>query len=305
MDVLSDILAKVKLKSAIYFKSNFPEGWGMNIPKGDFAQFHIITKGQCMLGMGKKTLQLFVGDIVIFPFGIAHWLADDRESKLISGRKVVESITNRGSVFHGEKLATTLICGHFEFDRFVNHPFIKELPTIIHLTDTDANEFSWLKPIADLLIKEMDKKMSGNDIIINKLGEILFVFAMRAYIEKNTTQKEFVSALKDKRISKVLNEIHALTDKNLGIEDMAKIAGMSRTGFINRFKELTGTTPFNYLIEWRMIQAQELLKDSKLSVGEIADQIGYQSEAAFNRVFKKKTNLSPLKFRKQSVANVG
>lgn len=276
----------------------------MNIPKGNFAQFHIITKGQCMLGMGEKTLQLFVGDIVIFPFGIAHWLADDRQSTLISGKKVVERIINGDSVFQGEKLATTLMCGHFEFDRSLNHPFIKELPAIIHLTDTDANEFSWLKSIADLLIKEKDKKMPGSDIIINKMGEILFVFAMRAYIEKNTAQKGFVPAMKDKRISKVLNEIHTLSDKNIGIDAMATIAGMSRTGFINRFKELTDTTPFNYLIEWRIIQAQELLIDSKLSVREIADQMGYQSEAAFNRVFKKKTTLSPLKFRKQSVTNV-
>jgi len=297
MDVLSDILSKVKLKSVVYFKSDFSEPWGMEIPKGPFAQFHIITKGQCVLKTKDKSLKLFTGDIVVFPLGASHWLANNKSSKKYNGQEVVESILSGKSIFEGDKLSATLVCGHFEFDRSLDHPFIKELPSIIHINDTDLKQFSWLKNITDLVIEEAEKEQSGSGIIVNKLGEILFVHTLRAYIEKNKSVNGFIAAIQDERISKVLKQIHSSPQKYWTVEQLAQIATMSRTSFSNRFKMLTGETPFNYITQWRVLQAKDLLEESSLSVGEIAEQVGYQSEAAFNRVFKKRVSLTPLKFR--------
>lgn len=297
MDILSDILSKVKLTSVVYFKSDFSEPWGMEIPKGPFAQFHIVTKGQCVLKTGDRLIQLFTGDIVVFPLGASHWLANNEKSELYSGQDVVKSILSGKSLFEGDKLSTTLVCGHFEFDKSLDHPFIKELPSIIHINDTDLKQFTWLKSITDLVIEEADREQSGSGIIVNKLGEILLVHTLRAYIEKNKSIKGFIAAIQDERISKVLKEIHSSPQNDWKIEQLAKIAAMSRTSFSNRFKTLTGETPFNYITQWRLLQAKELLEESGLSVGEIAEQVGYQSEAAFNRVFKKRVSLTPLKFR--------
>ncbi len=300
MDILSDILSKVKLSSVVYFKSNFSEPWGMEIPKGPFAQFHIVTKGQCVLRAKDKSIQLFAGDIVVFPLGTSHWLANNEKSKRHQGQNVVESILSGKPLFEGELLSATLICGHFEFDRNLDHPFIKELPSIIHINDTDLKQFSWLKNITDLIIEEAGKEQSGSGIIVNKLGEILFVHTLRAFIEKNKSKTGFIAAIQDERISKVIKEIHYSVQKNWSLDKLAQIAGMSRTSFANRFKSLTRETPFNYITQWRVLMAKELLEESSLSVGEIAEQVGYQSEAAFNRVFKKKVSQTPLKFR-QSV----
>ena len=152
-DILSDILSKVKLTSVVYFKSDFSEPWGMEIPKGPFAQFHIVTKGQCVLKTKEKSIQLFTGDIVVFPLGASHWLANNENSKRYKGQDVVQSILSGKSLFEGEKLSTTLVCGHFDFDKSVDHPFIKELPSIIHIDDTDLKQFSWLKNITDLVLE--------------------------------------------------------------------------------------------------------------------------------------------------------
>jgi len=297
MDLLSDILAKVKLSSVVYFKSDFSEPWGMDIPKGPFAQFHIIVKGQCILRTKVKSIQLFAGDIVVFPFGASHWLANNKKSKRFQGQEVVKSVMSGKSIFEGEHLSTTLVCGHFEFDRDMDHPFIQELPSIMHIKDTDLKQFSWLKNVADLVIEEAGKEQSGSGIIVNKLGEILFVHALRAFIEKNKSERGFIAAIQDERISKVLKEIHSSIEKDWSLEQLAQIAAMSRTSFANRFKILVGQTPFNYITQWRVLRAKELLEESKLSVGEIAEEVGYRSEAAFNRVFKKRVLVTPLKFR--------
>ena len=297
MDVLSDILSKVKLSSVVYFKSDFSEPWGMEIPKGPFAQFHIVTKGQCVLRTKDKSIQLFTGDIVVFPLGASHWLANKENSKRYQGQDVVESILLGKSLFEGDKLSTTLVCGHFEFDKGLDHPFIKELPSIIHINDTDLKQFSWLKSITDLVIEEAEKEQPGSGVIVNKLGEILFVHTLRAFIEKNKSSNGFIAAIQDERISKVLKEIHSSPQNDWKLEQLAFIAAMSRTSFTNRFKTLTGETPFSYITQWRLLRAKELLEVSSLSVGEIAEQVGYQSEAAFNRVFKKRVSQTPLKFR--------
>jgi len=192
------------------------------------------------------------------------------------------------------------VCGHFEYDKNLDHPFIKELPPIIHIDDTDLKQFSWLKAIIDMLIAEAGKEHSGSNVIVNKLGEILFVYVLRAFIERNKMSTGFFAAIQDERISRVLAAIHSESQTDWNLNQLAQIAGMSRTSFANRFKILTGETPFNYITHWRLLQAKELLKSSRFSVGEIAEQVGYQSEAAFNRIFKKRVSQTPLKFR-QSV----
>jgi len=299
MDVLSDILSKVKLSSAVYFKSDFSKPWGMDIPKGPFAQFHMVTKGQCVLKTKETSIQLFTGDIVVFPLGASHWLANNEKSKRYEGREVVEAILSGKSLFEGDQLSTTLVCGHFEFDRHVGHPFINELPAMIHINDDDVKQFSWLKNITDLVIDEAEKEKSGSNVIVNKLGEILFIHTLRVLIEKNKLKTGFMAAMQDERISKVLKEIHTYPEKDWHLEKLAQIAGMSRTSFISKFKLLIGDTPFNYLTQWRLLQAKQLLAESNLSVGEISEQVGYQSEAAFNRVFKKNVEQTPLKFRQK------
>lgn len=297
MDVLSDILKKVKLSSAVYFKSDFSSPWGMDIPKGPFAQFHIVTRGRCLLKTKQDTIQLFAGDIVVFPMGTSHWLADTESSERKNGVEVVQSILNGESLFEGHDISTTLVCGHFEFDKSIDHPFIHELPEVIVITDSEKKELSWLESITNLVIHEAGSEKAGSSAIVNKLGEVLFVHTLRAYIENRKSDKGFLAAMQDDRMSKVLNAIHNAPQKEWQLSSMAQLAGMSRTAFSNQFKKLVGDTPLNYITQWRVLQAQQLLKESNKTVGEVARDVGYQSEAAFNRVFKKRVEQTPLKYK--------
>jgi AraC-like DNA-binding protein len=300
MDILSDILKKVKLSSAVYFESDFSSPWGMTIPKSSFSQFHIVTKGQCIMKTEIKTIQLLEGDIIVFPFGTNHSLLDLESSKCKSGQEVVEGIMNGKPVFIGENISTRLVCGHFKFDTNIEHPFIKELPIIIHISGIEKKKFSWLESITNLIIQEAGSENSGKNIIVNKLGEVLFIHVLRAYMQKNSKKSGFIAAMQDERIGKVLKSLHQKPELDWQVNSMAKIAGMSRTSFSNHFKKLTGVTPFNYITQWRILEAIDLLRDSNKSVSEIAEKVGYLSEAAFNRVFKKRVEHTPLKFRQLS-----
>lgn len=301
MDVLSDILGKIKLSSAVYFKSNFHTPWGMEVDSGPFAQFHIVTRGQCLLKINDKQLTLFAGDVVVFPMGTSHSLADHDSSERKNGRDVVEAIMIGNSLFAGDVVSTTLVCGHFEFDRSVKHPLIQELPEIIHITDSERKELPWLESITNLIIQEADSEKNGSKIIVNKLGEVLFIHTLRAFIQNIKTKQGFLAAIQDERISKALKVIHNQSEEEWQLSTLAKVAGMSRTNFSNQFKALINQTPLTYMTNWRMLQAKELLTESKKSVGEIAGKVGYQSEAAFNRVFKKNTSQTPLKYRQSAL----
>jgi len=303
MDVLSDILRKVKISSAVYFKYDFSSPWGMDVPKASFAKFHILTRGQCILKLKNKLIRLYAGDIVVLPLGTEHWLADLESSERKMGQEVMDCILSGKSIFEGDKIAATLICGHVKFDNSIDHPFIKELPEIIHITNYDKKELSWLESILNLVIQEAGVEKSGSNIIVNKLAEVMFIFVLRAFIQRKTSEIGFLAAIQDERMSKVLKAIHTSPEKDWQLFSLAQLAGMSRTGFSNKFKSLTGDTPLNYITQWRILHAQELLKESNKSVGEIAEMVGYQSEAAFNRVFKKRVTQTPLKYRQSVLAS--
>ncbi len=297
MDVLSNILGKVRLTSAVYFKSDFASPWGMDIQEGPFAQFHIVTRGQCLLKTGDRTTNLFSGDIVVFPFGASHWLADKESSRRQLGQEVVTAILNEKSLFEGPNVSTTLVCGHFEFDRNMDHPLINELPGMIHIPDSERQEKPWLEGIANLVVREVGHEEPGSHIIVNKLGEILFVYILRAFILRNAYDKGFLAALQDDQINNVLKAIHDVPQRNWKLSSLAQIGGLSRTGFSNRFKELVGETALSYVTKWRISLAKELLKEGKETVGEVAEKVGYRSEAAFNRIFKRTVAQTPLKYR--------
>lgn len=300
MDGLSDVLEKIRLSSAIYFQSDFPVPWGMDVPNGPFAQFHIVTDGKCLLKTRNDLIKLSEGDLVVFPKGTEHWLADSLSSNKSPGMEVVQSIVSGDPIFQGNHVSTSLVCGHFEFDRTVKHGLIDSLPELIYITKTEMEEKDWLQNIVSLVILETKNTRQGNEVVVRKLGEILFIHALRAYIDQNEITEGFLAALKDDRISSSLKLMHDAPGESWTLDSLARKVGMSRTSLSNKFRDLVGETPMNYLTNWRILTAKELLKESDLPVREVAHKMGYQSEAAFNRAFKDRVQVTPLKFRNAS-----
>lgn len=302
MDGLSAVLDQIRLNSVIYFKSAFTPDWGMDVPQGPYAQFHIIAEGECYFKCaGEATKELTAGDILIFPNGTAHWLAHNLQSKKISGQEVVSSIQQGNSIFSGNHSATTLICGHFEFDRSVDHPFLSSLPDIIHIKNIKETGFSWIMNIANLLITETQTASTGSKIIVHRLAEALFISAIRFYIAQHHNQP-FLAALYDQKISATLQQIHTYPEKDWSVDNLSKEAGMSRTSFANHFRNKVGQTPMHYLTNWRMLIAQRILEESEEPIAEVAEKIGYGSEQSFNRAFKKVVRQTPAKYRREGNA---
>ncbi len=295
MDALSDILKLIRLKSSVYFRKDFASPWGMEIGKSPFAQFHLVVRGHCYLQTDdmKDPTDLYAGDIVVFPKGKSHWLADDPNSKKVSGMNVVEAHQRNEDMFEGDKINTTLICGHFEFDNDFEHPFLQSLPEIIHITDTERRQLGWLETATQVIMQETDSDEPGSEVVATRLAEVLFIQILRIYIVQSKVNGGFLAALNNKQIHNALSLIHHNPKNSWTLADIAKTIGMSRSAFAARFKQLTGNTPMNYLANWRMNIAREIIKDQHLSLIEIAEKVGYSSEASFNRAFKKQFRLNP------------
>lgn len=300
MDILSDLLKALHLKSVVYFKHHFCSPWGMDAQKSNFAQFHVLVRGRCMLKMEGKTdpITLYGGDMVLLPHGTPHQIMDDLKTKCLPGKIAVGKIMQGENVFDGNEVNSTLICGHYELDQTLDHPFYQSLPKMIHLKSADLISTNGLNTIINMIIHETQSGNLGSAIVSTKLAEVLFIKAIRHYLESSSNGNSFLNALKDRKIQEVLNLIHEFPEENWSLNSLARKVGISRTLLANKFRELVGETPMKYLFKWRMQLAKNLLQSTDQTSFEIAAQIGYQSETAFNRAFKTYFDLTPHKFKR-------
>jgi len=294
MDALSDILSSIKLKSSVYFREDFSSPWGMEMKAGELAQFHIAVRGHCWLKkFDGEMIELSTGDIIVFPLGDKHSLFDDPSSSCVSGINVLEAHHQNKHLFEGEKVSATLICGHFEFDKIIDHPFIKSLPRFIHITNTEQRQLSWLETATNVIMQETDSGNPGYEAVVQRLAEVLFIQVLRKYIEQKNFSTGFLSALNNHHLNYALSLIHKEPEDNWSLENLARKIGMSRSAFAAKFKEAVGLAPMEYITGWRMHKAYRLLFDTNLPLIQIAERVGYRSEAAFNRAFKRKYKQNP------------
>ena len=294
-NLISDILDTVKFKSAVYFKYGFCSPWGMEVPNGSFSQFHLITHGNCVLKMDGCSVDLEKGDIVIFPRGLAHQIKDVEHSVCRAGSEVMGEILNGEDPFHGSVAKTHLVCGHYEIDRSLIHPIFQDLPEYIIIKSSEYGRFDLIHAIFELIVDEMDNRRPGYEIISLRFAEILFISIIRHYYLHQNQGK--MNLFKDEAIYQAVNYIHKELGNSLNIETLSRQVGLSRTLFIERFKQAVGETPLKYITNWRMVKAQHLLKNTNMSLTEISEKIGYASEPSFNRVFKQTYHITPGKYR--------
>lgn len=297
-DPLSEILRLIRLKGCVYFQSDFSAPWGMEMGAGPYAQYHVVVRGQCWLLMNGERHLLATGDVVLLPQGDAHALVNDPATETLPGIEVLTAIQSGQPPFQDGDATARLLCGHFEFDRMMNHPFVKDLPRLIHIKGMDGGQPNWLEAMTPMLVGEAGAEKPGADTIVERLAEVLLILVLRSYLNDQSGKQGFLAALGDQRISAALKYIHNRSDRDMTLADVAKAVGMSRSGLAVRFRELVGDTPMNYLTNWRMLKAKEFLRLADLPLMEVAERVGYTSEAAFSRAFKREHNQSPSAFRR-------
>jgi AraC-like DNA-binding protein len=301
MDALSTILEATRLRSVVYSKFPLAAPWGLDVIQDENSQFWRLVSGSCTVGSPDgRIIELEEGDLVFVPHGSAHWIADKSTSLRMPSPEFVKARRAGIPVFNGDGDITTLIAGHFEFDYQPLHPFLKDLPLIIHIRQYVTENQLLLKQVTQLMLEELNNERPGSSVMLKSLSEIMFVNIIRAYLdlEQPGPNCGFLSALNDPRISKALKLMQDSPQNDWTLASLAAEIGMSRSVFFNQFKKLVHETPLSYLTNWRIRQAQKLLLTDNSNISQIAAHVGYQSEAAFNRIFKAKTGQTPAVYRR-------
>lgn len=312
MDLLSDILSRLQVEGTLYFRTSFTSPWSIQVPSyRNVARFHFAHKGGCFVRVGKanKAVLLEQGDLIIIPRGASHTLFCDpsTEDQALQLEQVVEKsgFNGRGALVYGElgsNQETQLVCGHFAFDNNASHPLIESLPRHILIKNYAEVAGSWMESTLKLIGAEAGRENVGGDFIAVRMSEIILAQALRTFFASEGADQPVFAAFQDPGIAPVLDAIHRDPSQPFSLESMARTAGMSRTSFINRFTERMTMTPQKYITFWRMQVARQKLANPRAAIAAIAETVGYQSEAAFSRVFKKHTGLSPSKYRRQRTA---
>jgi AraC-like DNA-binding protein len=299
MDVLSDICDCIRLKSALYFEKPFHGQWGMEMSQSPFGQFHLIVEGSCWAEFeDKNNLKLSTGDLIFFPLGTPHSLAHTLDGPRKGGMEVYNAHINGEPIFNEGIKNATLVCGHFEYDWDFKHPFLENLPKYIFLKKDELQWRESLEFFLNQVSQEIQIREPGFETVTNKLAEILFIQIIREYAKKNKSKGGFWVALNDENIGNALKSIHQELQQEWNLEELAKNSGMSRTSFINRFRELVGMPPMQYITEWRLLKGKDLIVNTQLPIADICERVGYNSEAAFSRAFKRIFGVGPGSVRK-------
>ena len=310
MDLLSDILSRMKLSGTLYFRTSFTSPWGLRVPAFEnVSRFHFVHRGRCLVRIDpeKEPIQLEKGDLIIITRGAAHTLycaAETEENALPLDKMLEESgFTGNGTLVYGEantnSQETQLVCGHFSFDKKATHPLIEALPAHIHLQNYGESAGNWMESTLKVIGIEAGKEEPGSHIIALKMSEIIFAQALRTYLLTDGVEQPVLAGFADPRISRALEAFHQAPGLSWSVESLASIAGLSRTSFMSVFNKCMLMTPMAYLTQWRMQIAQQMLLETNVPIIEVAESTGYQSEPAFGRVFKRHFDIPPATYRRQ------
>jgi AraC-like DNA-binding protein len=275
----------------VYFKADFCSPWGMAVPAKEVAAFHLVVAGACWLRVGGSAPRaLGPGHVVLFPRGRAHALSHPREAEAWPAEEVVGRLSEGSSGLRfgeagGE--TTRLVCGHFSYQGEGLHPFFTTLPEVLEVQLPQGEQASWLTAAAELAAAESASAERGAAVVVDRLAETLLLQTLRVFLATNPHAQGFLAAVEDPALGRALASIHASCQRSWTVEELARESGISRSSFAERFKTQVGESPMRYLARWRMIRARELLADPSLTASAVAGRVGYASEFAFSRAFKR------------------
>jgi len=278
MEVLSDILRSMRVQGSVYFCDHLQAPWSMDFEDTQSASFHLVRRGECWVTSGDLQERLGPGDMVFVEPGRNHVLRQEPQ------------------VEHSQ---TLLLCGYCEFTEETGTPLLEIFPSLTIVREQEFLKNPWLKSTLDQLSTEYMSQRPGSELVVNKLTEIVLVELIRINFGRDEKSK-FIQALMDKQIAKALQQLHNNPHVTWTLEKMAGEVGMSRAAFAKRFKNLVGRPMFEYLTDLRVQRAKELLLETKLPLYEVASRVGYESDLAFTKTFKKRTGITPTRFRKQT-----
>jgi AraC-like DNA-binding protein len=303
VDVLTDVLQTLRVRSACYGKIEASAPWGLRVTATAHAKFHVVVDGGAELLIdGDEPLALHTGDLVALPHGDGHTLVDAAESTphLLEDVLRCKCDKNPGSIaLGGAGARTTLVSGRIEFEDHRHNPLLAVLPRVIVLRDEARSRTDWLEPTLRFLSAETASELPGAQTVVSRLTDIVFVHIVRGYLATLPVEASgWLSALNDPQVGAALRFIHANPEQAWTVQSLAGAVAMSRSAFASRFTRIVGEPPLQYVTRWRMQKAAGLLRDGQATLSEIASHVGYDSEAAFSKAFKREVGSAPGVYRR-------
>ena len=314
MDALSELLRVVKLNGALFFDAHCSAPWCVRSPSSatfgpyidaqasHIIEFHVMTEGSGYVRVGGETTPLAAGDIFMIPHGDPHEMGNGLPSEMIDGAQTLPALL-RGEItqsrFGGGGEVTRLICGYLVCQPQLIAPLLVGLPRLVrvHLR-TDPYGAS-LERMVCHAAEQLATKLPGSEVIVARLAEVLFAEALRRYVAQLAPQRSgWLAGAADPSIGRALAQMHQRPSHPWTLDELADVACLSRSSLAERFARYLGQGPMAYLTDWRLELGADLLRSTSRSVLAIAGEVGYESEAAFNRAFKRRFSLPPARYRK-------
>lgn len=295
-DALSDILRRMRLTAEIYARPEYCGTWAVDTSGHRKMAFHLIERGRAWLHTDDNAapVAMISGELVLFPRDAPHAIASSAERPRPDQLNKPPPEEFTGPV-------TSLLCGFFEFQGKSAWPLLDGLPDVVTLNLRDSSVSPGTAGLLQLIVAELAQDGPGVDAVINELAYVLFVHVLRSQMQAGLTAG-LLCALADPKIGGALNALHADLAAPWTVDRLASAALMSRSAFAKQFNELVGMSPMRYVTEWRMAEARALLESSDLSMAEIAERIGYQSEVAFRKAFRNIVGDTPGKVRRGRIS---
>jgi AraC-like DNA-binding protein len=294
------------MSRTFYTRCDFSGVWGLELPEfADTVMFHVVTAGRCWLEVAEtEPILLRPGGLALVPHGQGHRLA----SELDAANTHLWDVPRDYEDEHYEALRlgaggarTALICGTIRFDQPAAQRLVSILPSVVNIEATGSLEMGWIQSTLQFMASEAREMRPGGETVITRLADILVIQAIRAWIERDpAAQTGWLGALRDPQVGRALTLIHRAPAHDWSVAELADEVALSRSAFAARFNALAGEPPMQYLARWRMQLAQTWLKEDGATIGELAARLGYRSEAAFSRAFKRITGVSPGAVRRES-----
>ncbi|MEK6321913.1 MAG: AraC family transcriptional regulator [Acidobacteriota bacterium] len=319
MDVLSEVLRGVRLEGALFFNGEFSAPWCVSQSRstdivpylspgaGHLIMYHFLTEGRAYAGLpdGRRE-ELTAGDIIVFPHGDAHVLGNGSpvnpvDSLRTFGKNLTEGL--KVARFGGGGEITRFVCGFMACEPRLSGGFLAGLPPMLKVHVVKEPSGQWLEDSIRFSVGEADGSYAGSGLVLAKLSEVLFVETLRRYINAlPPDQIGWLAGARDPIIGQALALLHKEPAHPWTVSDLARCVGLSRTRLAERFRHFLGESPMAYLAQWRLKVGAEILQSTEDSVAEVAAAVGYASESAFNRAFKREFDCPPAQFRRRRKA---
>jgi AraC-like DNA-binding protein len=319
MDALSDVLRVAHLTGGVFLHADFTAPWCMAArvapehcapalgPASHMILYHYVVEGELHIRVGGEDgedILLRAGDVVLLPRNDLHLVGSDLNLPSVAGSDIIQPPEDGGlfTIHHGGGgKRTKMICGYLGCDSAEDNPVISTLPSLLKLDAEQGGAAEWIRSTFQYAADEVAAGRPGSETVLAKLSELLFVEAVRRYAEGLPQgQTGWLAGLRDPHVARALALLHRDIARPWSVDDLSREVGLSRSALADRFIGLIGMPPMHYVASWRMQVATQKLRSTNASLAQIADLVGYGSEAAFSRAFKKAFGTAPATWRRSN-----